>query len=136
MKTATNYIPDSYKLTYILDEVKKTFAQFKQQSAEKPLLSEFIRLEKNNGYNNTTGANLLLRIRNATNWNKCTLTGLRPTGTPDFYYSDLPINGVKSLCVIKYLSEAGAIEIRVCKQFYPHNPTGRTRLVKHLIQNF
>ena len=136
MKTATTYIPDSYKLTYILDEVKKTFAQFKLQSAEKPLLSEFIRLEKNNGYNNTTGANLLLRIRNATNWSKCTLTGLRPTETDNFYYSDLPIQGVKSLCVIKYLSDVGTIEIRACKQFYPHNATDRTRLVKHLIQNF
>ena len=136
MKTATNYIPDSYKLTYILDEVKKTFAQFKQQSAEKQLLSELIRLEKNNGYNSISGANLLLRIRNATNWSKCTLTGLRPTETDNFYYSDLPIQGVKSLCVIKYLSDVGTIEIRACKQFYPHNATDRTRLVKHLIQNF
>lgn len=136
MKTATTYIPDSYKLVYNLDEVKKTFAQFKLQSAQKPLLSDLIRLEKNNGYNSISGANLLLRIRNATNWSKCTLTGLRPMETDDFYYSDLPIQGVKSLCVIKYLSDAGTIEIRVCKQFYPHNVTDRNRLINYLIQNF
>lgn len=135
MKTATIYIPDSYKLAYTLDEVKKTFAQFKLQSAEKPLLSELIRLERNNGYNSISGANLLLRIRNATNWSKCTLSGLRPTETDNFYYSDLPINGVKSLCVVKY-SDGETIEVRACKQFYPLNPTDRTRLVKHLIQNF
>ena len=136
MNTATTYIPDSYKLDYILDEVKKTFAQFKLHSAEKPLLSDLIRLEKNNGYNSISGANLLLRIRNATNWSKCTLSGLRPTETPNFYYSDLPINDVKSLCVVKYLTDLGIIEIRACKQFYPHNPTDRTQLIKHLIKNF
>lgn len=133
---ATTYIPDSYKLAYKIDEVKKTFAQFKLQSAEKPLLSELVRVEKNNGFNSISGANLLLRIRNATNWKTCKITGMRPTQTDNFYYSDLPINGVKSLCVIKYLSDAGTIEIRACKQFYPRNPTDRTRLINHLIQNF
>jgi len=134
--TTKTFIPDSYKLAYTLDEVKKTFAQFKLHSAEKELLPNLIRLEKNNGYNSITGANLLLRIRNGNNWSKCTLTGLRPTETKDFYYSDLPINGVKSLCIIKYLSDSGTIEIRACKQFYPHTPTDRTQLIKHLIQNF
>lgn len=135
MSTKT-FIPDSYKMFYSLDEVKKTFAQFKLQTAQRELLPELIRLEKNNGYNSISGANLLLRIRNTTNWSKCNLSGLRPTETPNFYYSDLPINGVKSLCVIQYLSEAGTIEIRACKQFYPHNPTDRQRLVNYLIQNF
>lgn len=135
METKT-FIPDSYKLAYALDEVKKTFAQFKLQSAEKPLLPELIRLEKNNGYNSISGANLLLRIRNATNWSKCNLTGLRPTQRTYFYSADLPIQGVKSLCVVRHLSHLGIIEIRACKQFYPYNPTDRKELVNHLIQNF
>lgn len=130
------FIPDSYKMFYSLDEVKKTFAQFKLQSAEKELLTHLVRIEKNNGYNSITGANLLLRIRNTTNWSKCTMTGLRSTDTDNFYYADLPINGVKSLCVIKYLSDAGTVEIRACKQFYPHNATDRTKLVNYLIKNF
>ena len=133
---ATTYIPDHHGMIYRLDEVKKTFRQYKLSNYEKIAFSELIRTEKNNGYNSISGANLLLRIRNATNWSKCTLTGLRPTETDNFYYSDLPIQGVKSLCVIKYLSDIGTIEIRACKQFYPHNATDRTRLVKHLIQNF
>lgn len=130
------FTPDSYKMVYSFDLEKKTFQQFKLQRAEKPLLSELIRIEKNNGYNSISGAPLLLRIRNANNWSKCTLSGLRPTETPNFYYSDLPINDVKSLCVVKYLTDLGIIEIRACKQFYPHNPTDRTQLIKHLIQNF
>ena len=112
------------------------FKQYKLQSAEIPLLPELVRLEKNNGYNSITGADNLLRIRNANNWSKCTLTGLRPTETKYFYYSDLPIHGVKSLCVIKYTPETEIIEIRVCKQFYPYNSHERTRIVNTIIQNF
>lgn len=136
MKTATTYTPDSYKLAYLHDVTKKTFAQYRLTNAEKPLLPDLIRIEKNNGYNSITGANTLLRIRDGSNWSKCTLTGLRPTETPNFYYSDLPVNGTKSLCVTRYIPESEIIEIRVCKQFYPHTPTDRARLVKHLIQNF
>jgi hypothetical protein len=131
------FIPDTYKLFYQLDEVKKTFAQFKLHHAEKPLLTDLIRLEKNNGYNLIKGADNLLAIRNATNWVKCSRAGLRPTGTPNFYYSDLPENGVKSLIVVFIPDDTERIEIRVCKQFYPKgNPDYRKRLVNHLIINF
>ena len=131
-----NFTPDNYKLTFVFDIEKNTFKQYKLQSAELVILPNLIRLEKNNGYNSITGANNLLRIRNATNWSKCTLSGLRPTGKPNFYYSDLPINGIKSLCIIKYTPETETIEIRACKQFYPYNATERTRIVNTIIQNF
>lgn len=134
--TKNTFIPDSYKLAYSLDLEKKTFAQFMLQEAEKQLLPDLIRLELNRGHNSITGVRFLLRIRDTTNWSKCTLTGLRPTETADFYYADLPINGVKSLCIIKYTSELGLIDIRVCKGFYPHNANDRTKLVNYLIKNF
>ena len=133
MKT---FIPDNYKLSFVFDLEKKTFKQYKLQSAELPILPDLIRLEKNNGYNSITGANNLLRIRNNSNWTKCTITGLRPSETPNFYYSDLPIKGKKSLWIIKYTPETEIIEIRVCKQFYPHNATERKRIVIIIIQNF
>lgn len=131
------FTPDNYKHTYSIDEVKKTFAQFKLQSAKLPLLTDLIRLEKNNGYNSITGADNLLAIRNATNWTKCTRAGLRPTEMPNFYYSDLPVNGVKSLIVVFISDDVETIIIRVCKQFYPiGNPDYRKRLVNHIIKNF
>ena len=133
MKT---FIPDNYKLSFVFDLEKKTFKQYKLQSAELPILPDLIRLEKNNGYNSITGANNLLRIRNNSNWTKCTITGLRPSETPNFYYSDLPIKGKKSLCIIRYTPETEIIEIRACKQFYPHNATERARIVNTIIQNF
>ena len=105
------FTPDNYKTTFVFDTEKKTFKQYKLQSAEIPLLPELVRLEKNNGYNSITGADNLLRIRNGKNWSKCTLTGLRPT-------------------------ETEIIEIRVCKQFYPYNSHERTRIVNTIIQNF
>lgn len=132
------FTPDNYKLVYGIDTVKKTFRQYLLNSADIPgLLPDLIRIEKNNGFNSISGAENLLRIRNATNWTKCTLTGLRPTGTANFYYSDLPINGVKSLIVVFIPDDWETLVLRVCKQFYPKgNPEYRNRLIKHLITNF
>jgi hypothetical protein len=131
------FIPDSYKLTYALDEVKKTFHQFTLHSAELlGLLPHLIRLEKNNGFNSITGADNLLRIRNANNWTKCTLTGLRPTETPDFFYSDLPVNGSKSLIVVHIPNGGETVILRVCRGFYPVTPADRKRIINHLITNF
>ena len=130
---ATNYIPDNYGMVYKLDEVKKSFRQYKLSTYEKIAFSELIRTEKNNGYNSTTGAENLFKIRDTTNWSKCTITGLRPTGTPGFYYADLPINGKKSLFVAYIPEDWESVFIRICPQFYPYNATERNRIVKHLI---
>lgn len=130
---ATNYIPDNYGMVYKLDEVKKSFRQYKLSTYEKIAFSELIRTEKNNGYNSTTGAENLFKIRDTTNWSKCTITGLRPTGTPNFYYADLPIKGKKSLFVAYISEDWESVFIRICPQFYPYNATERNRIVKHLI---
>ena len=135
METKT-FIPDNYKLTYLLNQEKKTFREYLLNSAEKPLLTSLIRIEKNNGYNSIVGADNLLRIRNATNWSKCALTGLRPTGTPDFYYSDLPVNGVKSLIVVYLPKDGENVILRVCKQFYPYTPADRQRIIYTIIKKF
>lgn len=130
---ATNYIPDNYGMVYKLDEVKKSFRQYKLSTYEKIAFSELIRTEKNNGYNSTTGAENLFKIRDTTNWSKCTITGLRPTETPNFYYADLPIKGKKSLFVAYISEDWESVFIRICPQFYPYNATERNRIVKHLI---
>lgn len=131
------FTPDNYKLVYGIDTVKKTFRQYLLQSADRPgLLPDLIRIEKNNGFNSISGAENLLRIRNATNWTKCTLTGLRPTGTPNFYYSDLPVNGVKSLIVVFIPDDWETVVLRVCKQFYPHVPTHRQQIINGIIKTF
>ena len=130
------FIPDNYRLNYAFELSKKTFTQFELIYAEKDLLTPIIRLEKNNGYNSIRGADNLLRIRDKTNWSKCTLTGLRPTETPRFYYSDLPVNGVKSLIVVHIPANAENMFLRVCKQFYPQNPTQRAQIIREIIKNF
>ena len=130
---ATNYIPDHYGMVYKLDEVKKSFRQYRLSNYEKIAFSELVRTEKNNGYNSTTGAENLFKIRDTTNWSKCTITGLRPTETPNFYYADLPIKGKKSLFVAYISEDWESVFIRICPQFYPYNATERNRIVKHLI---
>lgn len=133
MKTATTYTPDHYGMIYKLDEVKKSFRQYKLSKYEKISFSEFIRTEKNNGYNSTTGAENLFKIRDTTNWNKCTYTGLRPEGTPGFYYADLKVKDKKSLFVVYVPDDWEIIYIRICPQFYPFNPNDRFRIVNEII---
>lgn len=130
------FTPDHYKLSYKLDTVKNSFRQYTMHTAEINVLPELIRTEKNNGYNSISGAENLLKIRNAGNWKKCTLTGLRPTGTPNFYYSDLPVNGVKSLIVVFIPNDWETVVLRVCKQFYPRIPADRNRIIQEIIKNF
>lgn len=131
---ATNYTPDHYLMFYTLDEVKKSFRQYKLSYYEKIAFSELIRTEKNNGYNSTTGAENLFKIRNAPNWSKCTITGLRKTDTSNFYYADLPIKDKKSLFVAFIPDDGESIYIRICPQFYPFNITDRTRIVNEIIK--
>lgn len=132
------FIPDNYKLTYSLDEVKKTFRQYRLHPVAfaPDLLPDLIRTQKNNGYNSITGAENLLIIRNANNWTKCTLTGLRATGTPNFYYSDLPVKGVKSLVVVNLPNGGETVILRVCRGFYPYTPADRHRITNEIIKNF
>lgn len=134
MKTATTYTPDHYGMVYRLDEVKKSFRQYKLSHYEKIVFSELIRTEKNNGYNSTTGADNLLKIRNTTNWSKCTITGLRPEAPKGFYYADLPIKEKKSLFVAYIPEDWETIYIRICPQFYPYNAIDRKRIVQEIIQ--
>ena len=131
------FTPDTYKLTYGIDTVKKTFRQYLLHSADIPgLLPDLIKTEKNNGYNSISGAENLLRIRNNKNWTKCSLAGLRPTGTPNFYYSDLPVNGDKSLIVVLIPDDWETVVLRVCKQFYPYTPKDRETIINEIIKNF
>ena len=134
MKTATTYTPDHYPMFYTLDEVKKTFRQYRLSNYEKIAFSELIRTEKNNGYNSTTGADNLLKIRDTSNWSKCTITGLRPTGTPGFYYADLKVKDKKSLFVAFIPEDWETVYIRICPQFYPFITADRTRIVKEIIK--
>lgn len=134
MKTATIYIPDHFPMFYTLDEVKKSFRQYKLFKYEKIAFSELVRTEKNNGYNSTTGAENLFKIRDKSNWSKCTITGLRPAGMPDFYYADLKVKEKKSLFVVFIPEDQETIYIRVCPQFYPFNAAERQRIIKEIIK--
>ena len=134
MKKATTYIPDCYGVSYTLDEVKKSFRQYRLRKYQKIAFSELVRTEKNNGYNSTTGAENLFKIRDTTNWSNCTITGLRPTGTPNFYYADLKVKEKKSLFVAFIPEDWETIYIRICPQFYPFIPADRKRIVKEIIK--
>lgn len=126
----------SYHLIYFLDEVKNTYIQYRLHSTELKPLPEFIRIEKNNGYNSATGANNLLRIKDNKHWNKCKLSALHPTETKGFYHTCLHLKPVKSLCVVYLSSTSEKIEIRVLLQSYPQSKPELLNLVNQTIQQF
>lgn len=130
---------DHYKnsnLIYFLDEVKKTFIQYRLYSTGLKPLPELIRIEKNNGYNSATGANNLLRIKDNKHWSKCKLFALHPTETKGFYYTFLPVKLVKSLCVVYLPSTSEKIKIKVLLQSYPQSKPELLNLVNQTIQQF
>jgi len=127
-----NSLPKSYNLIYKIDKVMKTYTQYTLLNCEKPLLTELIRIEENNGYNSISGANLLLKIRNASNWKNCSITGLRPTKQSNFYYADLLINKKKSLIICYLSTDRETIKILVCPEWYPFNQ--RESVVRVLIE--
>jgi hypothetical protein len=105
--------------TYELGEVKNTFREYKQCSSEESLIPELIRIEKNNGYNTFSGANNLLRFRDAKNWQKCTRVDLRPTGSPSLYYTDVFVRNTKALCMVYYPKISQTLKIYIFPAFYP-----------------
>ncbi len=105
--------------TYDLLEVKSTFREYKQCSSEESLIPELIRIEKNNGYNTFSGANNLLRFRDAKNWQKCTRVDLRPTGIPSLYYTNVFIRNTKVLCMVYYPKMSQTLKVYIFPAFYP-----------------
>lgn len=126
-------------IVYRLDEVKKTFRQYKRKNSystgKDHFLPELLRIEKNNGYNTFSGFNRLLRLRDASNWSVCTRLGLRPTGFHDFYSIALFINNTKILCIVYYLKENLTIEISLFPKFYPCGKLEFETKLKELVQS-
>ncbi|WP_080780571.1 hypothetical protein [Chryseobacterium phocaeense] len=110
-------------IIYSLDEVKKTFRQYRRKDLNSTrkdhFLPELLRIEKNNGYNTFSGFNNLLRLRDASSWSVCTRLGLRPTGVGNFYCTDVIIEERKLLCIVYYSKDNQFIELSIFPEFYP-----------------
>jgi hypothetical protein len=137
MMPASNNHPIT--IIYQLDEVKKTFRQYKRKDTEPDgkdyFLPELIRIERNNGYNSFTGMNNLFRIRNTKNWTKCTVLGLRPSGMTNFYYTGLLIKSGNALCIVYYELSSKEIEIRILEGFYPCPKDDLHTRIREIITN-
>lgn len=126
-------------IVYSLDEVKKTFRQYKRKdphsTTKDHFLPEVLRIEKNNGYNTFSGFNHLLRLRDASNWSLCTRLGLKPTGFNDLYSITLFVNNAKLLCIVYYAKEDLSIEISLFPKFYPCEKLEFETKLKALVQS-
>jgi hypothetical protein len=142
MPVSNNNYRDRTTIIYQLDQVKKTFRQYKRHSVipigTDDSLAEFLRIEKNNGYNTFTGFNNLLRLRDASNWSTCTRLGLKPTGTVNFYYINLIIANRKVLCIVypkKSSTINDAVELHIFSKFYACEKSNFSEKVKELTRS-
>jgi hypothetical protein len=140
MPVSNNNYQNQITIIYELDEVKKTFRQYKRKEGLKPVgkdhcLSEFLRIEKNNGYNTFSGLNNLLRLRDASNWSVCTKLGLKPTGISNYYSTDVFVENKKKLCIVCYFKDNQSVELNVFPEFYPCKKSELTEKVKELTQS-
>lgn len=143
MPVSNNNYQDHRTIMYQLDQVKKTFRQYKRHNVV-PIgtddsLPEFLRIEKNNGYNTFSGFNNLLRLRDASNWSICTRLGLKPTGTDNFYYTDLIIANRKVLCIVFYPKKSMTInetvKLHIFPKFYPCEKSNFSEKLKELTRS-
>lgn len=144
MPVSNTHYQDQKSIIYRLDEVKKTFRQYKKadtspnvkdHSEKDHFLPEFLRIEKNNGYNTFRGFNNLLRLRDASNWAVCTRLGLQATGISHFYCTNLFIENKKVLCIVYYPKDNQAIELSIFPKFYPCEKSDFSEKVKEAVQS-
>ncbi len=121
-------------IIYHLDEVKKTFRQYRKQTKEN-LLPDLIRIEKNNGYNTFSGCNNLLRLHDKSNWYACTILSLKPVGIKDFYYANVFADDIKTLCIISSSKENHNIKLYIFPSFCLHVKTESKEKIIEIIQS-
>lgn len=94
-----------YSLVYELDKAMKTFTQYRLKSCEEPLLTDLIRIEENNGYNSISGTKIL-KIRDASNWKLCTITGLIPLETTNTFRTVLKDKTTEKLLTVSFIDSS------------------------------
>lgn len=95
-------------------------------------LTEKIRIEQFRGKSNATGINLYFRLRDSTNWTKCTqVTGLRKFDEVTFYGDDNR-GERKSLLVFHFQNDGKTLIIDYFNSLYPYTPIQRNSLMMEL----
>jgi hypothetical protein len=119
--------PDYIRHVYKVDRELKSYSIFKFVEVErsKNLLTDVVRIEPHRGMSNTKGAKDYLRLRDTSNWSKCSLiTGLRQSKNKNIYYGDcdrpgLIGNKAKTLLLFRFSEYRKHLEIFVYRDFYP-----------------
>ncbi len=100
-------------------------------------LPGIVRIEENRKYNEGTGFDEILIVKDQPQWNKCKqTTGMRPTSKENCFYGDLrqmAPNGetFKSLLIVQYDENKETLVIDYFKNFYPYNNTVRSQIINN-----
>jgi hypothetical protein len=86
------------------------------------LITEFVKIEKFQGYSNAFNLGLYFRVKNQSSWSKSKqVTGLWKTQTKGVYHGDFVEGNLKTLLLFKISENNDFLKVIVFpKGFYPH----------------
>ncbi|MFY7665314.1 hypothetical protein [Flavobacterium sp.] len=128
---STGKQPEYIRHTYKLSNELKSYSVYQITAVDdnKNLLTDVLRIEKFQGKSNATNIKDYLRLRTATNWQKCQMiTGLRPTQRRVLFYGDRKkvnesneMDELKELLIFVFSENREILIIDVYRGFYPYN---------------
>jgi len=84
------------------------------------ILTELLRIEKDQGFSKAKDVAYWLRIRNQSNWSKCeTPTGFKKTDKPNVFYGDIKTDRGKTLVIFKFQDDESLKIFNYQNGFYP-----------------
>ena len=84
------------------------------------ILTERVRIEKDQGFSKAKNVAYWLRIRNQSNWSKCeTPTGFKKTKKANVFYGDIETDRGKSLIIFKFENDESLKIFNYQNGYYP-----------------
>jgi hypothetical protein len=122
----TNNIPQAnikeFKFNAIKTNKNDTIFQDFETNSIDSFITEFVKIEKFQGFSNAYNLGLYFRIKNKTSWAKSKqVTGLWKTQTKGVYHGDFVEGNLKTLLLFKISENTDFLKVIVFpKGFYPH----------------
>lgn len=127
---ANNTQPQKYVYSAIKFNKQDTIYQLENLNNQNELITEFVKIEKFQGYSKAYNLGLYFRIKNQSSWKKSKqITGLWKTTRLDYYRGNIrEVNG-KTLLVFKIDTESQKLTVFLYPKLYNPNSTTIDKLV-------
>jgi len=118
----TNNAPKLHRFDPIKFNKHDTIYQARHDNPKDTFITEFVKIEKFQGYSNAYNLGLYFRIKDATSWAKSKqITGLWQTKRKGAFYGDFKQASIKTLLIFKICNESHELTVyEYPSGYYPH----------------